>query len=69
MDEPSHPFHAFGPAHLTIIFLTAGLPFLLALIVRRTKSRFFERSIALTKKALKLEADLKPADLYLKLDK
>ena len=28
-----------------------------------------ERSIALTKKALKLEADLKPADLYLKLDK
>ena len=28
-----------------------------------------ERSIALTKKALKLDADLKPADLYLKLDK
>ena len=28
-----------------------------------------ERSIALTKKALKLDADLKPADLYVKLDK
>jgi len=28
-----------------------------------------ERSIALTRKALKLEAELKPADIYLKLDK
>jgi NitT/TauT family transport system substrate-binding protein len=28
-----------------------------------------ERSIALTKKALKLEADLKPADLYIAVDK
>src|SRR4051812_37504816 len=45
MDETLHPFHAFGPAHLTVIFLTIALPFALALTVRRTKSRFLERSI------------------------
>src|SRR5437773_1508045 len=38
-------FHAWSPSHLTVIFLTIGLPFLLALIVRRTKSRVLERSI------------------------
>jgi hypothetical protein len=38
-------FHAYGFAHLTVILLTVGLPFVLALIVHRTKSRFLERSI------------------------
>ncbi|PYL54984.1 MAG: hypothetical protein DMF29_04770 [Verrucomicrobia bacterium] len=38
-------FHAWSSSHLTVIFLTVGLPFLLALIVHRTKSRFLERSI------------------------
>src|SRR5207302_10050239 len=38
-------FHAFGPSHLVVIFLTIGLPFVLALVVHRTKSRFLERSI------------------------
>src|SRR5438128_10341801 len=38
-------FHAYGCAHLTVIFLTVGLPLLLALIVHRTKSRVLERSI------------------------
>src|SRR3982074_506356 len=47
-------FHAFGPSHLSVIFLTAALPFLLALIVHRTKSRFLERSIAFSISALLL---------------
>jgi hypothetical integral membrane protein (TIGR02206 family) len=38
-------FHAFGPSHLVVIFLTIGLPFFLAFAVHRTKSRFLERSI------------------------
>ena len=41
-------FKPFGIAHLSIIALTALLPFLLALVVRRSKSRFLERSIAFT---------------------
>lgn len=41
-------FHAFGPSHLVIIFLTIFVPLLLALIVRRTKSVKLERSIRLT---------------------
>jgi hypothetical integral membrane protein (TIGR02206 family) len=41
-------FHAFGLAHLTIIFLTIALPFLLATIVRTTKSRAIERVIAVS---------------------
>jgi hypothetical integral membrane protein (TIGR02206 family) len=45
-------FRAFGTAHLTVIFLTAALPIVLALIVHRTKSRAIERSIALTISAL-----------------
>jgi hypothetical integral membrane protein (TIGR02206 family) len=52
--SPEHLFKPFGIAHLTVILLTVGLPFLLALIVRRTKSRFLERSIALTISALLL---------------
>lgn len=47
-------FQVFGIAHLIVIALTIGLPFLLALIVRRTKSRFLERSIAFTISALLL---------------
>src|SRR3977135_1849179 len=47
-------FHAFGPSHLSVIFLTVGLPFLLALIVHRTKSRFLERSICFAISALLL---------------
>jgi hypothetical integral membrane protein (TIGR02206 family) len=47
MDTPEHVFHAFGPAHLTVIFLTIVLPLVLALIVHRTGSRVLERSICL----------------------
>lgn len=47
-------FHAYGPAHLTVILLTIGLPFLLALLVHRTKSRFLERSICFAISALLL---------------
>src|SRR6058998_3631031 len=47
-------FHAYGCAHLTVIFLTVGLPFLLALIVHRTKSRLLERSICFAISALLL---------------
>jgi hypothetical integral membrane protein (TIGR02206 family) len=52
--ENEHPFHAYGIGHLTVIFLTIVLPFLLALIVHRTKSRFLERSIAFSISALLL---------------
>ncbi|HEX4638276.1 MAG TPA: TIGR02206 family membrane protein [Chthoniobacterales bacterium] len=41
-------FHAFGPSHLVVIFLTIALPFALALLVHRTKSPRLERSIRLT---------------------
>ncbi|HST29904.1 MAG TPA: TIGR02206 family membrane protein [Chthoniobacterales bacterium] len=41
-------FHAFGPSHLIVIFLTFSVPFGLALIVHRTKSPRLERSIRLT---------------------
>jgi hypothetical integral membrane protein (TIGR02206 family) len=54
MDPPLHPFHAFGPAHLIILFLTIGLPFALALSVHRTQSRFLERSICFAISALLL---------------
>lgn len=47
-------FHAWGPSHLIVIFLTVGLPFLLALIVHRTKSRVLERSICFAISALLL---------------
>src|SRR5712691_8568053 len=47
-------FHAWSPSHLSVIFLTIGLPFLLALIVHRTKSRFLERSICFALSALLL---------------
>src|SRR5207249_886721 len=40
-----HAFHAYGPPHLTVIFLTIALPFVLAAIVRRTKSHRLEHAI------------------------
>jgi hypothetical integral membrane protein (TIGR02206 family) len=54
MDEPRYVFHAFGPSHLTVIFLTIALPFFLAFTVHRTKSRFLERSICFAISALLL---------------
>ena len=50
--ENEHPFHAYGIAHLTVIFLTITVPFLLAAIVRRTKSPRAERVIIATLSAL-----------------
>lgn len=47
-------FHAYGLSHLVVILLTVALPFILALIVRRTKSPRLERSIRLTISALLL---------------
>src|SRR5438445_649463 len=47
-------FHAWSPSHLSVIFLTIGLPFLLALIVHRTKSRLLDRSICFALSALLL---------------
>lgn len=41
-------FRPFGPSHLVVIFLTISVPFVLALIVHRTKSPRLERSIRLT---------------------
>jgi hypothetical integral membrane protein (TIGR02206 family) len=45
-------FHAWGPSHIVVIFLTTGVPFLLALIVHRTKSRVLERTLAFAISAL-----------------
>jgi len=47
-------FHPWSPSHFTVIFLTIVLPFVLAFVVRRTKSRRLERSICLTLSALLL---------------
>jgi hypothetical integral membrane protein (TIGR02206 family) len=47
-------FHAYSPSHLTVIFLTVALPFILALVVHRTKSRLLERSICFAISALLL---------------
>jgi len=52
--DAAHAFRPFGLAHLIVIFLTIALPFFLALVVHRTKSRFFERSIAFSISALLL---------------
>jgi hypothetical integral membrane protein (TIGR02206 family) len=38
---------AFGAAHLTIICMTIALPFLLAAIARRIRSKWFERIVAI----------------------
>ena len=47
-------FRPWSPSHVDVIFLTIGLPFLLALIVHRTKSRVLERSICFAISALLL---------------
>lgn len=52
--DPARAFRPFGVAHLIVIFLTLALPFVLALAVHRTKSRFLERSIAFSISALLL---------------
>jgi hypothetical integral membrane protein (TIGR02206 family) len=52
--DPARAFRPFGVAHLTVIFLTVALPFVLAFAVHRTKSRFLERSIAISISALLL---------------
>ena len=38
-------FQPYGLPHLTVIFLTVALPFALAALVERTKSRRIERLI------------------------
>jgi hypothetical integral membrane protein (TIGR02206 family) len=38
-------FHAYGPAHLVVIFLTIAIPFVLAAIVRQTRSERAARVI------------------------
>ena len=48
----NHPFQAYGAAHLTVIFLTIALPFVLAAIVRRAKSSRLERVIVASLSAL-----------------
>src|SRR5947207_15695554 len=40
-----HPFQPYGLPHLTVIFLTIVLPFVLAAIVRYTKSSRIERAL------------------------
>jgi hypothetical integral membrane protein (TIGR02206 family) len=45
-------FQPYGVAHLTAIFLTIALPFVLGLVVRRTKSQFMERTIVFSLSAL-----------------
>jgi len=47
MNEP-HTFQAYGAAHLTVIFLTIALPFVLAMIVRRSKSKRAEKAIVIS---------------------
>lgn len=47
-------FHPWSPSHFVVVILTIGLPFLLALVVHRTKSPRLERSIRLTISALLL---------------
>jgi hypothetical integral membrane protein (TIGR02206 family) len=43
--EDAPQFHPYGPPHIIVIFLTVCLPFVLAAIVRRTKSSRVERMI------------------------
>jgi len=45
-------FQAYGAAHLTVIFLTVAVPFVLAAIVRRAKSSRLERVIVTSLSAL-----------------
>src|SRR6266436_284874 len=50
--SPERPFQPYGPAHLTVIFLTIALPFALAAIARRARSSRVERAIIATLSAL-----------------
>jgi hypothetical integral membrane protein (TIGR02206 family) len=50
--SPEHPFQPYGLPHLTVIFLTIALPFVLAAIVRCTKSPRLERAIIAALSAL-----------------
>lgn len=55
MDTNAAPvFHAYGPPHLIVIFLTIALPFVLAFMVHRTSSRLLERSICVVISAVLL---------------
>jgi hypothetical integral membrane protein (TIGR02206 family) len=48
-----HPFRPYGAAHLVVIFLTIALPFVLAMIVRRSKSPDgCERAVVISLSAL-----------------
>ena len=53
MNSPPE-FHPWSPSHFTVIFLTIVLPFILALVVHRTKSKRLERSICFALSALLL---------------
>jgi hypothetical integral membrane protein (TIGR02206 family) len=43
--SPERPFQPYGPAHLTVIFLTIALPFALTAIARRERASRVERAI------------------------
>lgn len=53
MNSPPE-FHPWSSSHFTVIFLTIVLPFILAFVVHRTKSKRLERSISFTLSALLL---------------
>jgi len=46
--KPEVTFHAFGFAHLVVIFLTIAIPLGLAAVVRASSSRWFERVVAIS---------------------
>ena len=48
MEEPKHLFHAFGLAHLTVIFLTITLPFVLAAVWLWGRGRVSSALVATT---------------------
>src|SRR5947209_20295901 len=52
--DMTNEFHPWSPSHLVVILLTIALPVLLALLVRRTKSRRLEATIRFTISALLL---------------
>jgi hypothetical integral membrane protein (TIGR02206 family) len=43
--SPERPFQPYGPAHLTVIFLTIALPFALTAIARRARASRVEHAI------------------------
>src|SRR5438876_12005155 len=50
--NPAHTFQPYGVAHLSVIFLTIAVPFVLAAIWGRTKSHLVERAIVFSLSAL-----------------